>query len=161
MALIGVTHRVRVARPRWAAYRRSGHHDIRLIDRDGAWINPERRFWRDGPPWTHLYYVDPRDGLLKESAKLWKRLGIDPKPWKRKPASDPNVRVLEKMRELRRIDGIWYELVFVHEPSRLKEEWEFDLLARTHVRADTRRGVAKRQLAHDELLAHGLANSNN
>jgi hypothetical protein len=133
-----------------------------IIDPHGSLIDPERgrRGWR-GLPWRQPYYVDPRDGVLKESATRWKMLGIDPKPWKWREKTDPNSRVLEKNRELRCIEGIWYELVYVHEKFRPHKEWEFDLLTHTKVRANTRRAVAKRQLSHDELLAHGVANQHN
>ena len=130
-----------------------------MIDQHGSLTSPGRR--RRGLPWHQPYYVDPRDGVLKESATRWKRLGIDPKPWKWREKIDPNIRVLEKNRELRCVEGIWYEFEFVHEKMRAHDAWEFDLLTHTKVRANTRRAIAKRQLSHDELLAHGIANQHN
>ncbi len=131
-----------------------------MIDQHGSLINPGRgrRGWH-GLPWRQPYYVDPRDGVLKESATRWKRLGIDPKPWKRREKTDPNIRILEKNRELRCVDGIWYELEFIQEKLRAHDDWEYDLLTHTKVRANTRRAIAKRQLSRDELLAHGIANN--
>lgn len=133
-----------------------------MIDQSGSLIDPGSGRRRRRPLlWHQPYYVDPRDGQLKESAKLWKKLGTDPKPWKRREKTDPTIRVLDKNRELRCIEGIWYELVFIHEKLRAYNEWEFDLLTHTKVRANTRRAIAKRQLSHDELLAHGIANQHN
>lgn len=129
------------------------------IDKDGCWISPDRRFWRNGPPWHQPYYVDPKNGLLRESAKLWKKLGIDPKAWRRKDETDPNVRVLDKMRELRCIGGVWYEVLFNQNND--PEAWVYDLLRRERVRATERHAVAKRQLSRAELDAFGIENSYN
>jgi len=131
-----------------------------MIDQRGCLVDPERprQCW-SRLPWYQPYYVDPRDGVLKESAPHWKKLGIDPKPWKRREKIDPTIRVFEKNRGLRCVEGIWYEFEFVHEKMRTHDAWEFDLLTHTKVRANTRRAIAKRQLSHDELLAHGIANN--
>ncbi len=129
------------------------------VGRDGQWIHASgrHRFGTRPAPWHQLYYVDPGDGRLKESASLWKKLKLDPFPWKRRKAeSDPNVRVLDKMRELRRIGGIWYEVIFNR--NTLAEELVFDLLSRTRVPANTRHAAAKRQLSRAELDAFELKN---
>jgi hypothetical protein len=131
------------------------------LDRDGNWINP-RGYFRSASPhlWHQRYYVDPIDGHLKDSVEYWKRHGIDPKPWRRKPAKpDPNKRVLDDMHEIRRIDGIWYEIGYAVEPDALR--WDFDLVERALVPASQRRAVSKRQLARNELLAQGIANYHN
>lgn len=129
------------------------------IDGNGDWIEvPQRRRRVRGAPWRQPYYVDPWDSILKDSERLWKTLGIDPKPWKRKPQSEPNIRVLEEMRELRRIGGIWYEIFFHRDAD--TPAWVYDLIQKTPVPAKTRHAIAKRQLSHDELLAFGLTNSN-
>lgn len=49
------------------------------IGRDGTWMcaGPHFRVTR-AAPWPQRFYVDPRDGLLKDSAKLWKKLKIKP-----------------------------------------------------------------------------------
>jgi hypothetical protein len=136
-----------------------------VIDREtGEWMDGSARsFWRQNGYWHQPFYVDPDDGLLKSSEKRWKAMGLAPKPWKqrRKPNADPNVRVLDKSREVRCIEGVWYELQFAHDRSRPADEWEFDLLTHTRVRANTRRAIVKRQLARNELLAHGITNQHN
>lgn len=128
------------------------------VAKNGELMNGDGwRPWRH-VPWWQPFYVDPDDGVLKESAKLWKKLGIDPKPWNRREQPDPNVRVLDKMRELRCIDGIWYEVLFNRNRG---AEPVFDLLERKEVPANTRHAAAKRQLSRAELDAHGLKNSYN
>ncbi len=130
------------------------------IGRDGEWIcaDGRRRDARDHL-WWQRYYVDPDDGLLKESAKLWKSQGLDPNPWRRpRPVPDPNVRLLvDPMRELRRIDGVWYEIGFDRVPDALA--YVFDIVERKLVPQKTRHAVAKRQLARAELRAFGLSNN--
>ncbi len=129
------------------------------IDRSGTLIGGGRpgRYGAGPAPWRQNYYVDPEDGLLKDSAKLWKKLKLDPRPWKRRaPASDPDIRVLGPMRELRRIDGNWFEVRF--EQDRNSQAWVFDLLSRTQVPATARHAVAKRQLARAELEKFAIEN---
>jgi len=130
------------------------------IGRDGEWLNGSDRRFGAGPiPWHQPYYVDPDDGLLKDSAKLWRKLGVDPYPWRRRETkADPNVRVLDPMREHRRIEGIWYEVSYGCKPDRPTEEMAFDLIERTVVPARKRHAVAKRQLSRLELKALGMVN---
>ncbi|HEY8699019.1 MAG TPA: hypothetical protein VIM02_15535 [Rhizomicrobium sp.] len=131
-----------------------------VIDRNGKWIDASRHNGlSQNPPWRQRYYVDPTDGILKDSEQRWKALGIDPKPWKKKPSRDPNIRVLEEMREFRRIDGIWYEVLFHRDAEALA--WVYDLIQRALVPARSRHAVAKRQLSRGELMAFGLTNCNN
>jgi hypothetical protein len=128
------------------------------VGHDGAWICPGRR--RSGVRdrlWWQRYYVDPDDGLLKESAKLWKAQGLDPNPWRRpRPVADPNIRFVDPMRELRCIDGVWYEIEFHAEPE--SQASVFDLVERTVVPASKRHAVAKRQLSGAELRAFEISN---
>ena len=88
-----------------------------FVREDGAWVNGSRRSSFDDRtrPWRQPFYVDPYDGVLKDSTPRWAKIGHDPEPWKRKPPVDPNIHILDEYRELRRIDGVWYELNFVHE----------------------------------------------
>jgi hypothetical protein len=129
-----------------------------VVGRDGKWFcTGNRRFGIRAGQWRQPYYVDPDDGLLKESAELWKRLGLDPNPWRRpKPVPDPNVRFLNPMRDLRCIDGVWYEIDYDRVPDALA--YVFDLIERKLVPQNSRHAVAKRQLSRAELKAFGLAN---
>ncbi len=51
------------------------------VGRDGAWMNGnEQPGWKmNNLPWRQPLYVDPNDGLLKRSDKLWKKRGIETK----------------------------------------------------------------------------------
>jgi hypothetical protein len=132
-----------------------------MRDRDGKWIGPSRRnFGLRELPWRQDYYVDPDNGLLKDSRLLWKKLKLDPKPWRRKkPEPDPDVRVLDKMRELRRIEGIWYEVIYNRNQDCNSEELIFDLITRELVPIGRRHAVAKRQLSTLELKSFGVSNN--
>lgn len=105
--------------------------------------------------WAEDFYVDPADGLLKRTADLpalrrKRRLAAE-----RRCAPRPVTRiVLGSDRELRRIDGIWYELrrsgPREHTPEAERE------FRRLH--SDQPRVTTKRQLGRRELHRHGLAN---
>jgi hypothetical protein len=132
------------------------------VGRGGEWINGgDRHFGRQSGHWRQPYYVDPNDGLLKDSAKLWKKRGVDPNPWRRREAeADPDVRIVDAMREHRRIGGIWYAVAYDRKPDGA-DDWAFDLIKRTRVPAATRHAAAKRQLSRAELDGLGLANTFN
>ena len=129
-----------------------------VIARDGSWSDLQdwKIGYRDKRPWRQRFYVDPRDGVLKDSETLWKSLGIDTRPWKWRPEKDPTIHRIDKMRELRCIDGIWYEVLYRHDP--LAPGWAYDLVERITVPASRRHAVAKRQLSGAELKCRGLAN---
>jgi hypothetical protein len=128
------------------------------IDASGTWVAATNKWY--GPkaaPWRQPYYVDPIDGVLKDSAQRWKMMGVDPKPWRRRePEPDPDVRFVDPMHEFRRIDGVWYEITYHREPG--TDELIYDLVRRVLVRKHTRHAVAKRQLARPELRYLGLVN---
>lgn len=130
------------------------------IGRHGEWMSvSDRGRFLQTLPWFQPYFVDPEDGRLKDSAAHWKALGIDPRAWRRRPApeTDPNVRVLDAMRELRCVDGVWYEIGYRIDPAALA--WVFDLVERALAPASKRHAVTKRQLSRAELKLFGLANS--
>ena len=125
------------------------------VGRGGEWIAHRRHWLIAKAQWRQPYYVDPDDGVLKDSAALWKRLGIDPQPWRRKPAEpDPDIRKLDDRRELRRIDGLWYEIGFGSDPER----WAYDLVERRPVPPGDRHAASKRQLSRAALTALGISN---
>jgi hypothetical protein len=130
------------------------------VGRDGQWVDgTHRRFGRRGPPWYQAFYVDPNDGILKESAKLWTKLGVDARPWRSpKTEANPDVRALDTDRELRRIDGVWYEVTYRRDYDCPPDHTVFDLVERVRVPARHRHAASKHQLARAELIAHALAN---
>jgi hypothetical protein len=132
-----------------------------MIGEDGELTCPPgHKRYRPSVPWHQIYYVDPRDGLLKDSAKLWKKRKLDPHAWRRREdKNDPNVRTLGPMRELRRIEGIWYEIGYDERPD--TDMWAFDMVRRIQVSANTRHAIGKRQLARPELMKFGLINAEN
>jgi hypothetical protein len=129
------------------------------IGKEGEWLGVHTRRGSARPmPWRQPYYVDPRDGLLKDSALLWKRMKINPRR-RREPEVDLNIRRLDSDRELRRVDGVWYEFVFDERPRTGRNPRVFDLVSRSLVPSDTRHAIAKRQLSRAELRMQGIANT--
>ena len=119
------------------------------VGRDGEWLAASGRRAGEGvDDWTAPLYVDPNDGLIKDTGKLKRKLGLDPRlRWKRrvKASPDPDRVALGKDQELRRLDGIWFRL-------RLGAEVPLDS-------SGPREILDKRQLATRELAKAGLANA--
>lgn len=135
------------------------------IGRDRAWMNGNDRCgWRCGEaPWRQKLYVDPKDGIIKRSDKLWKKLGIDATPsWKRKPIddsrADPFIRKIDASTELHCINGVWYEIRFRTIANADPAQSAFDKLKRKLVWPGERHAYDKRQLSAANLAVHGLAN---
>ena len=153
------------------------------LDPEGNWVDLAGRWGPSSAPWRQPYYVDPRDGILKDSDKLWKKLGLRPNGWRRRAMEawhrrdeDPNVRPIDAIHELRCLDGIWYEVTYDRESK--WDDWQlelanqngqpasnpdrgafvFDLVKRQRVPARFRHAVHKRQLSGSELQRFGLAN---
>lgn len=130
------------------------------IARDGRWMAATD--WNTQmEPWRQCFYVDPHDGLLKESARLWKKRSVALPRWMgprdpSKPA--PDIRRIDDCSELRRIDGIWYAVEFAVAPGPGARPEVFDLLTRETARPDSRYARRKRQLSAAELAGHGLKN---
>src|SRR5690606_25201232 len=83
------------------------------VDQEGRWLSGGIN-WRCAQPpehWRCDLYVDPSDGILKDTASLLKRLGLERycyEPWT-PPDLGPR-HILDKDHECRPIDGIWYLL---------------------------------------------------
>jgi len=98
--------------------------------------------------WYQPLYVDPRDGILKRSAnhpfaKAERRAAA-------RESAAPSDRVaLAHGRELRRINGIWYEVRLAPLP---------EPVGIAHSAADHVYIAEKRQLCRAELRQHGLEN---
>lgn len=133
------------------------------IGRDGEWMNgnPDYSWSNNNRPWRQPVYVDPNDGILKRSDKLWKKLRIDPTPdWRRRQnqAPDPTYRRIDRDTELRRIDGLWYEIKYGKRQDAGPSETTYDKLTHWRVWPGNRHAYKKRQLSAAALAAHGLHN---
>jgi hypothetical protein len=98
--------------------------------------------------WYQPLYVDPRDGILKRTArhplaKAERRLEAG------RPVAPPDRIALDDGREVRRVAGIWYEVQL----APLPEPIDFRLAP-----ADRFYVVKKRQLSRAELRRIGLQN---
>ena len=137
------------------------------IGRNGEWMNGSTRGGRyraTVAPWHQPLYVDPNDGILKPSDKLWKKMRIDPTPHWRKQrdalsAADPNVRRIDDDTELHRIGGIWYEIKFRKRTAAKPTDFTYDKLTRQPVWPGKRHAYSKAQLSAAALAALGLYNS--
>ncbi len=131
------------------------------IGRNGEWLYAGEGWYRGKEVWRQRYYVDPVDGVLKDSDERWKKLGLRPPRCRRKATekNDPDVRVIDAKHEYRRIEGIWYEVTYDRKSSVLP--FVFDVVSRVEFPSSTKHAVAKRQLARIELKSLGLANGPN
>lgn len=156
-------------RPRRGTYRWSGHNGEGL--------------------WFQRLYVDPRDGILKRTDRLPEARSRR-RDRERKRRDGPVERIaISKYCELRRIDGIWYEILLAPLPrpeyerevsaGRLITPGVIDVVTGRAIPAgpqideegawrayrrdypDRRYAVSKRQISRKELRRHGLANTAN
>ncbi len=133
------------------------------IGRDGEWMNGNQRvFWRNqAAAWFQPLYVDPNDGILRRSDRLWRKLRIDPTPsWVKKHrasrAPNPDIRRLDDHTSLHRIGGVWYEVAFAtHEDAGAQI---YDKLTHSPVQQGQRYAASKSQLSVARLSALGLQN---
>ncbi|WP_428408022.1 hypothetical protein [Hyphococcus sp.] len=134
------------------------------VGRDGEWMNGNASHWgAASPPWPQPLYVDPHDGILKRSDRLWKKLRIDPTPgWlqprREESATDPNIRHIDRNTELRCIDGIWYEVTFARLLDENAAPPVHDKLTHQPVQQGQRYAASKIQLSRARLSALDLAN---
>jgi hypothetical protein len=136
------------------------------IGRDGEWLNGNERSGgrMSDAPWRQPLYVDPRDGILKRSDKLWKKMRIDPTPhWRKRRgdpyAADPNVRRIDGNTELHCIGGIWYEIKFRKRTTAKPTDFTYDKLTHQPVWPGKRHAYSKEQLSAAALTTHSLQNS--
>jgi hypothetical protein len=131
------------------------------VGRDGEWLDSVGFLSLRDMRWHQPFYVDPVDGLLKDSAKLWRKQGVDPCPfWQRRRMSepDPDIRWLGDDAALQRIDGLWFTVTYTTEPVHAEDTHVYDVVMRRPLPAGQRYATAKRQLSGRELKEHGLSN---
>ncbi|MEM8937515.1 MAG: hypothetical protein AAGC77_14045 [Pseudomonadota bacterium] len=135
------------------------------IGRKGEWMNGNE--WPGGrmsdTPWRQPLYVDPYDGILKRSDKLWKKMRVDPTPhWRKRcndpSKADPSVRRIDDTTELHCIGGIWYEIKFRKRANAKPTDFTYDKLTHQPVWPGKRHAYSKSQLSAAALAAFNLEN---
>jgi hypothetical protein len=120
-----------------------------LVENDLGWWGPKGPLVSRGSYWT--FYVCPRTGLLRLAPPLRKQKAVAP---------DPDRRVLGNDRELRRIDGVWYEVSVAPIPATGVGVAERATLTRAMredpLWASGRCAASKRQLGTREIRRLGL-----
>ena len=122
-----------------------------ILQRDGSFAD-QCTYWSDRD-WRQPLYVDPRDGILKESEKLWRKR-------RRRLASQEQeppvtVRKLSRDEELHRLGGLWYRVRYGVNDTRYKIA---DAATGERVWPGQRAALSKRQLSKAELKQYGLSN---
>jgi hypothetical protein len=137
----------------------------------------EHHGWR-GPDaqWYQPFYVDPRDGILKQTvSEKERRRKAQQRRQELAAAKDTLEKiVLGPMTELLRFDGIWYRVEYAPMPApvtRVRTDSDgttrtetsqlgaYDVLRRSHVTSGARYAVKKRQLTTEELRRQRLKNT--
>jgi hypothetical protein len=136
---------------------------------DGV-LEDENR-WRLGWRSSYDLYVDPRDGILKRcrTDKAYRREAQEQHQQRLAQRAKAERIVLGPLRELHRVNGIWYEIEFARFPSNgssaarekshTGQRWGvYDALRREVITSGERYAVAKRQLTTKELRQYGVQN---
>lgn len=129
------------------------------VGRDGRWLG--HGGWYGPDPLEHCrqaLYVDPDDGIVKETAKFRRKLGLPATHRRPRRSRRGDEIVLSADTELRRIAGVWYGLRFERHPDAPPRARVYDLLARTMVWPGDRHAVRKHQLSKAQLASYGLSN---
>ena len=144
------------------------------IDRDGGFM--ATRHWGGPQPpqhWWAKLYVDPRDGLIKRTDKLCRKLGMmdfrsELRANRKRRAEgwryDHNLRVLTETRVLVKLKGCWFQIDTDHSPTgRFGQRLLGPELVEALAKGGADDGIAwrilsKRQLGKKELKAQKLSN---
>lgn len=130
-----------------------------VVGRSGKWLGCTP--WDTPAPLEdcrQALYVDPRDGIIKETLRYRRRLGLSVVRHRREvPCSKDRIR-LSATTELRRILGIWYRLRFECHSDAPPRKRVYDLLRRQMVWPGQRHAVQKDQLSKAQLIAYDLGN---
>lgn len=128
------------------------------VGRDGHWLGHDRRSPALLENCHQALYVDPRDGIVKETAKFRWKLGLPAVRRYLGTARREDEVVISTETELRKIGGLWYWLRFERHPDAPPEARVFDLLARKMVWPGDRHVAKKFQLSKAQLAAYELCN---
>ena len=152
--------------------------DFILVDvtvaRDGSFM-ASNHWGRPQAPdqWWARLYVDPKDGLIKRTDKLCRKLGLryyrdklrDDRKARVRGERVETLRVLTETRFVVKLKGCWFQIDTDHPPvdrfgRRSQGHGLFDQLqVRPGDDAAAWRIIAKRQLSKKELKAHMLNNA--
>jgi len=118
-----------------------------------CYVGVSGRIWRGpyGVSEVDGLYVHPVSGVV-----CW----TPERRFRYTPRVDPNVIKLDDWTELRRVDGLWFELAFAKVDRWVPEVVALHRRTPGHFEED-RVQVGKRQLNRKELRARGLRNENN
>ncbi|MEO1661985.1 MAG: hypothetical protein AAFR51_13420 [Pseudomonadota bacterium] len=141
---------------------------------DGSYSAAAQQWWGPSAPqhWWAELYVDPRDGLIKRTDKLCRKLGLESrrdtlrKDRKRRVSGPPvhDLRRLSETRFLVKLKGCWFQLDTDHPPT---GRYGAQLGGRDLVQALNGQDrsdaaawtiIAKRQLSKKALAAQKLCN---
>ena len=144
------------------------------IAADGSYMSAAHQWWGPTSPenWWAELYVDPRDGLIKRTDKLCRKLGLENrraklrKDRKRRASGERvhDLRVLSDSRFLVKLKGCWFQVDTDHPPA---DRYQRLLHGRELVEmlsgqacegTPTWRIIAKRQLSKKALAAQQLQN---
>ena len=139
------------------------------VDRKGRWLAMSSWDMTSTPDqWRQALYVDPHDGIIKETEKLRRKLRVK----KRRPRADTLEAekgiVLDSANELHRWDGICYHFKLAEIASSVPNDTPHRWIMIAKEPASPRYGpakeffwrriVTKRQLGKAELKKYGLRN---
>lgn len=139
---------------------------------DGSFMSANH-WGRPQPPelWWAELYVDPKDGLIKRTAKLCRKLGV--RHYRAKLREDrqrrasgeqvDTLRVLTETRFLVKLSGCWFQIDTDHAPQRFRRHLSgrdlFEALSGAGSDdTPTWRIIAKNQLSKKQLKAQKLSN---
>lgn len=144
--------------------RKVTRHQDGTLSAASRWGSPERpEHW-----WADLY-VDPCDGLIKETRVLCRKLGVKTRRtyWRThfRPVDRPvSLKPLSETEFYAKVGGIWYQFMLNHAPvisqgRPASRELIYETLAKGHWdEGDSFRVISKRQLSKKQLKAYGLSN---
>lgn len=140
------------------------------LHEDGSLSGASRWGEPSGPEgWWAELYVDPRDGIIKETRVLCRKVGVKSRReyWKNYRTPSPKPTLLKRLSStvvLADISGIWYQFELSqgaladYGDSYFDREIYEKLLKTDWGENDKFRIIAKRQLSKKQLKAHSLTN---
>ncbi len=133
------------------------------IGRDGEFLDKGSPFWSRSDHWRQDLYVDPKDGILKDSAKYWRNQKACRRPaWHQPDRSNARADVVPINDDLKlhRVKGLWFAVTYAGPREASEDTNVYDVIKDHPVEAHERFAASKRQLSRRELKLYGLENDN-